>query len=614
MPARWIQVLPLLLLGLMAASHAQDHPDKLLFGDTHVHTSYSFDAYLNQNRSADPETAFRYASGLPVIHPYHRARVSIKRPLDFLVVSDHAEMLGVISALHDGSAEFEDVGWYGNLKRWFMLFIFDYVIDSGLESTKYFADMLPEPPAELTGDPVQHPNNLSMLTNLSFLGDLSSISSVAWQDITASADRYNEPGVFSAFAGWEWTSIPVGANLHRVVITPDNAQLSQQYLPYGADKSQYPEDLWDWLATKEQELGARFVAIPHNSNISKGYMFAETTLKGKPMTPEYARKRLRWEPLVEITQMKGDSETHPDLSPEDPFAAFEEFPFYLQASPTPYRASPADYVRSALNTGLRLGQSLGVNPYQFGVIGSTDSHTGLASIEEDNFWGKLAIDSIPENKSKEDFKRLLGGEEGMVVSATGWDMSASGLAAVWAEDNTRDAIYAALRRKEVYATTGPRIGVRFFGGWDYLESDAAQLDFAQRGYLKGVPMGSALHARPNQADSPIFMISVSKDPEDVPLDRIQVIKGWVDELGNSQEAVIDIAPLDTDGISFYSGTWSDSEFDPKLPSFYYLRVLQQPTPRHSFYDKQAREMVTEPGDMIRERAYTSAIWYSPDIQ
>jgi Protein of unknown function (DUF3604) len=603
-------------LAMAAPLKAAETPSKLLFGDTHVHTSYSFDAYLNQNRSADPDTAFRYARGLPVIHPFHRARVQIGTPLDFMVVSDHAELLGFMPTVDAGTAQFEDLGLWGNLKRWASLKALKWVMGRGMEATKYFADMLPPSPETVVGDPVKSPMNVGLTDSImGLIGDTSVISSHAWKDITETADYHNIPGVFSAFSGWEWSSIPVGVNLHRVVITPESATLSQQYLPYGADLSQYPEDLWSWLDSTSAKTGARFLAIPHNSNISKGYMFADTTLKGNVMTAEYARNRLRWEPLTEITQIKGDSETHPDLSPEDPFADFEPFPFYLQISPAPYVAAPGDYVRSALKTGLQIESRIGVNPYRFGVIGSTDSHTGLASAEEDNFWGKLAIDSIPENKTSAAMKTQAE-EAGITIlndGPGGWDMSASGLAAVWATENTREAIFEAMQRREVYGTTGPRLQLRFFAGWAFEHSDAASIDLAAVGYEKGIPMGSQLPPAPNADAAPSFLIQVAKDPVGANVEHVQVIKGWIDGDGESQEQVYTVNQSAVSGLGEASVTrvWLDPDFEPGQSAFYYLRVLQVPTPRHSYYDKLALKMEPTDGDHIRERAYSSSVWYVP---
>lgn len=613
---------------VFAESQSAHQPTNLYFGDTHLHTSYSFDAFLNNNHSADPDTAYRWAKGMPVIHPYNRARVQINTPLDFLVVSDHAEMLGVMRAVYEEKAVFEDMGLIDNLKRWFATLMMNRAIDndSGLE---FFGEFLP-PATEVDpnhGNPVESEGN--NIDDVNIFGNTDAISQVAWADIISTADRHNEPGKFSALIGWEWSSIPSGANLHRIVVTPDGADKAGQFLPFGSDDSQYPEDLWQWLEETQARTGARFIAIPHNSNVSKGYMFDTTNLKGVPIDADYARRRMHWEPVVEVTQIKGDSETNSKLSPEDEFADFENYEFYIQNGQVPFISGAADFVRPALKRGLAIGQQIGVNPYQFGLIGSTDSHSGLASAEEENFWGKMARDSTPETKTR----------ARSISASNGWDFSSSGLAAVWAHENTRDAIYAAFKRKEVYATSGPRIGVQVFAAWEFPEDAERSEQFAQVGYQYGVPMGSDLIAVENAKQSPSFIVRAVKDPKGANLDRVQMVKGWVDAAGNQFEKVYNIAWSDdrtlnhqgrlppvgstvdlktatytnTIGESELSVRWTDPDFDPQQPAFYYVRVLQIPTPRHSLYDKIALgSMQLQNGpETLQERAYTSPIWYLP---
>jgi len=599
-----------------AAQYSED--SQVLFGDTHLHTSYSLDAFLNRNQSADPDTAYRWAKGLPVIHPYHRARVQIKTPLDFLVVADHAEIMGVIRAIHTDQAELADMGWLGSIKRWFAIKVLTNIIDDD-DGMSFFGKMLPEAAQSPGADPVQDPNNV--MADVAF-GDTTAMETTAWSDIVDAAERHNEPGKFTSIIGWEWSSIPTGANLHRIVITPDGADKAKQYVPYGSDQSQYPEDLWQWLGDTEAATGSRFISIPHNSNISKGYMFAETTLKGEAITAEYAKIRAAREPIVEIAQIKGDSETHPELSPNDPFADFETYPHYIQQTQEDYQPSAADYVRSGLKRGLAIEQKTGVNPYKFGMIGSTDSHTGLSSAEETNFLGKTARDSIPENKNG--------------TNGDYWRMAAQGLAAVWAPDNNREEIFAAFKRKEVYATTGPRLKVRVFAGWGFTQDDVNAQQFAQIGYAKGVPMGGDL-SRSEQA--PQLLIRAVKDPIDANLDRVQVIKGWLDRHGQQHERVynvawagerqlddsgkLDVLPTTIDPITLnYSNEqgaaelatlWTDPDFNSDQKAFYYLRVLQIETPRHSSYDAMAlqQEPPAQYPESIQERAYTSPIWYTP---
>ena len=598
------------------------------FGDTHLHSSYSFDAFLNNNHSADPDTAYRWAKGQPVIHPYNRARVQIDTPLDFLVVSDHAEMLGVMRAVHEDNFIKEDLGWIGNVKRWYSFWLMNRAIDSNT-GLQFFSQFLPQNPTiEGHGDPVQHPDN--NISDLAIFGDTSKTSTLAWHDIVETAERHNDPGTFTSLLGWEWSSIPMGANLHRIVISPDGAEKGKQFLPYGSDQSQYPEDLWQWLDETQKQTGARFLAIPHNSNISKGYMFDDTTLRGEPITAEYARRRMQWEPVVEATQIKGDSETRSDFSPEDEFADFENYDYYIQVGKkNDYKASAADYIRPALKRGLSIGQQVGVNPYKFGLIGSTDAHTGLSTSEEGNFWGKMASDSTPETK-----ERL-----GVQMRSNGWNMSASGIAAVWAKENTREAIYAAFKRKEVYATSGPRLRVQMFAGWDFPEGAESSESFSVIGSQFGVPMGGDLTAGDNDGKAPVFLLRAVKDPLGANLDRLQVVKGWVDSAGQQQEKVYNVAwsddrQLDASGnlspvgntVNLSSGRydnsigqpefslrWTDPDFDPQQSAFYYVRVLQIPTPRNGLLDSLALELDEPPrgAKTIQERAYSSPIWYQP---
>ena len=598
------------------------------FGDTHLHSSYSFDAFLNNNHSADPDTAYRWAKGQPVIHPYNRARVQIDTPLDFLVVSDHAEMLGVMRAVHEDNFIKEDLGWIGNIKRWYSFWLMNRAIDSNT-GLQFFSQFLPQNPTiEGHSDPVQHPDN--NISDLAIFGDTSKTSILAWHDIVETAERHNDPGTFTSLLGWEWSSIPMGANLHRIVISPDGAEKGKQFLPYGSDQSQYPEDLWQWLDETKKQTGARFLAIPHNSNISKGYMFDDTTLRGEPITAEYARRRMQWEPVVEATQIKGDSETRSDFSPEDEFADFENYDYYIQVGQkNDYKASAADYIRPALKRGLSIGQQVGVNPYKFGLIGSTDAHTGLSTSEEGNFWGKMASDSTPETK-----ERL-----GVQMRSNGWNMSASGIAAVWAEENTREAIYAAFKRKEVYATSGPRLRVQMFAGWDFPEGAESSESFSAIGSQFGVPMGGDLTTGDNDGKAPVFLLRAVKDPLGANLDRLQVVKGWIDSAGQQQEKVYNVAwsddrQLDASGnlspvgntVDLSSGRydnsigqpefslrWTDPDFGPQQSAFYYVRVLQIPTPRNGLLDSLALELDEPPrgAKTIQERAYSSPIWYQP---
>lgn len=611
----------------LAGTAAHANPDRqLLWGDTHLHTSYSFDAFLNGNMSADPDVAYRYARGLPVLHPYTRARVQIQTPLDFLVVSDHAEFLGGIRDIYLSGIQDPDPNPLERLVYWFNEWRIRRAIDGGT-GADYFRDLLPvaeEPRAaalrwrEVAGNPP--PGADVSLNN-------------AWSAIASAADAHNEPGRFTALIGWEWSSNPGGANLHRIVVSDADAAGAANFLPFSSADSPYPDDLWDWLAATHDRTGVRFVAIPHNSNISKGLMFDRETLRGGPMTADYAELQRRFETLVEVTQIKGDSETHPELSPDDPFADFETYTHYLEQAPDPYSARPGDYVRAGLRTGLEIERDLGINPFRFGLIGSTDSHTGLASAEEPNFWGKTAFDSIPENKQV----------DALTTGPTGWSMSAAGLAAVWADTNDRKSIMDAFQRREVYATTGPRIRLRVFAGWTFTDATLETPDWIEAGYRDGVPMGGTLTSAEAPAgrenSAPTLMIVAGMDPSSGTLDRVQVVKGWLDATGRSHETVFDVVwsgarTPDADGrlppvgdtVDRTRGTftraigapdlqtvWRDPAFDPGSPAFYYVRVLEIPTPRHALLDALALGLTepTEGPSVLQERAYSSPIWYVP---
>ena len=622
---RAIVSIALLAIGLSATAQETS----LYWGDTHLHSSYSPDAYLMQNRSADPDTAYRYAKGYPVIHPYHRARVQIGTPLDFLVLTDHGEFMGVIPMLFQGDPRVADSETGKRYLEW---------IEQGRE-IEMFGELIAQVNKVVPPNP-----------------DLNNpeINASVWGDIMDAADRHNEPGEFTAFMGWEWSSTPQGQNLHRVVVMKGDKSNGEQFIPYTSLDSDRPEDLWAWLTETSERSGADFLAIPHNSNISGGLMFPLVDSNGQGVDADYAKLRMRWEPIVEMTQIKGDSETHPRLSPTDEFADYETYEHLIAVegveAPSMFGegflgslsdsdreiienfedriVEVGDYARTALLRGIGLEtRGLG-NPYKFGMIGSTDSHTALASAEEDNFHGKMAIDSTPETKS-----------EDVIPGTTGFDMSAAGLAAVWATENTREGIFDAMKRKEVYATTGPRIQLRFFGGFEFNRRDADSRDVAGVGYDKGVPMGGDLTAAPRNR-APSFLIRAVKDPVGANLDRIQVIKGSLDDKGRPVEAIYDVALSDdrsraADGkippvgntVDLATGhytnsigdaelavVWEDPNFDPNERAFYYVRVLQIPTPRHTLFDAIALGIpVEETGHpaTIQERAYSSPIWYTP---
>lgn len=543
------------------------------------------------NRSVDPDAAYRFARGLPVVHPYTQAKVQLRTPLDFAVVADHAEMLAVPLRLMEGDARLASTE---TGKRWIRMM------------------------QEGKGLEVVQQNLGSRFYGSPAIADFNhdEIKEAAWSGIVEAAEQRYAPCLFTTFIGWEWTSEQRGDALHRVVFMNQGAEQAAQFVPFSSLDSPAPEDLWAWLEETSERVGTDFIAIPTNSNLSGGMMYPAVDSEGRPMTAAYARTRMRWEPVAEVTQYRGDSETSPSLSPEDSFAGFEPFPQASEAGVDQAEVTEGDYVRSALLRGLHIGHEVGVNPYALGMIGSTGSHTGLASAEEDNFWGAMSADGLE------------GGE-----------LSAQGLTAVWAEENTRASIFAAFKRKEVYATTGPRIRVRFFGGWTFDSDQAAKFDMVNTGYTMGLPMGSDLTKGP-EGKAPSFMMYAVKDPEGANLDRIQVVKGWVDGEGKTHEKVYDVVwsgdrrrdadgkipPVkntvdlntakldDTVGAPELHGFWSDPDFDPAERAFYYLRVIQIPTPRHTLYDAVAFGI--DPEDTghpatIQERAYTSPIWYTP---
>ena len=462
----------------------------------------------------------------------------------------------------------------------------------------------------------------------------------AWQETIAAAEHYNEPGRFTAFIGYEWTSNTGGNNLHRNVIFRDNADKASQVepftvlSPYGSDN---PVDLWKWMDAYEKKTGGSVLAISHNGNLSNGLMFPVVEAFGKKIDREYVETRAKWERLYEATQTKGDSETHPFLSPNDEFASFERWDKgNLDGSVAKNKEMlEFEYARSALKNGLKLEQSLGVNPYKFGLVGSSDAHTGLAAMEEDNFFGKTTPqEPSPHRMMKPFFENPQSG-----VKVMDWEVSASGYAAVWAKENTRASLWDAMQRKETYATTGPRMLVRFFGGWDFDAKDADNRLPGQIGYTKGVPMGGDLTQAP-QGKVPTFLVAALKDPLGANLDRYQIVKGWLDKNGDPQEKVYDVAwsgnrqpdpktgkvpsvgsTVDIENATWTNtigapeliAVWKDPDFDPGLRAFYYGRVIEIPTPRWTAYDAKRFGVKPLPGTTmtVTERAYTSPIWYTP---
>jgi hypothetical protein len=458
-----------------------------------------------------------------------------------------------------------------------------------------------------------------------------------WIDFVEKAEQYNQPGRFTAMTGFEWTSTPKGDNLHRVIIQRDGADKTGQTIPYSVFDSEDPQDLWAYLADYEASTGGQAIAVPHNGNLSNGLMFGERTSMGKRMTAEYAAKRIRWEPLHEMSQIKGDEETHPLLSPEDEFADFENWDVSNLAGTAPKTPDMLkyEYARSALKTGLKLGQQLGVNPYKFGLVATTDTHTALATTREENYFGKYQhTEPSPYRHDRE----VIPAEDPALRILTSQEQAA-GLMGVWARNNTRGEIFDAMKRKEVYGTTGTRIRVRVFAGWNFEPVDISTPDFAAKGYRNGVPMGGDLTDAP-EGVAPKFLVRALRDPDGANLDRVQVIKGWLDDDGEPQERIYDVAvsdgriigadgrarqpvgsTVDLDAAS-YTNTigdvllatwWEDPDFDPEQPAFYYVRVLEIPTPRWTTYDA-AFFNIERPDNVpatVQDRAYTSPIWYTP---
>jgi hypothetical protein len=587
------------------------YPTHVYFGDTHLHTSQSFDAVMFGNRLG-PEDAYRFARGEEVTSSTGQL-VQLNRPLDFLVVADHAENLGAMSAVLAGDPQLmEDPV----LKRWHDL------MNQGPEGgLKVYGEVVVEYAGK--GQPLPGPlNDPKMLRTF-------------WERNTAMAEKYNAPGHFTALIGYEWSSNTAGNNLHRVVVFRDNAEKANQVVPFSSLDSDNPENLWKALEAYEQKTGGSVLAIPHNGNLSNGRMFEIVDFAGNPLTRKYAETRSNWEPLVEATQMKGDGETHPFLSPNDEFASFERWDrgnLDLSADKKPEMLQ-REYVRSALKTGLKLEKELGVNPYKFGLIGSTDSHTSLATADSDNFFGKLPS----YEPSADRWKHASAFPNGKAY--VGWEFVAAGYAGVWATANTREALWDAMKRKETYATTGPRMVVRFFGGWDFDARDSQTPNLAAVGYQKGVPMGGDLRQAPS-GKSPTFLVAALKDPIGANLDRVQVVKGWLDAKGDVQERVYDVAwsgsrkpeangklpavgntvdmktamYTNTIGAPELVTTWRDPDFDASLKAFYYVRVLEIPTPRWTLYDAVKFGVAMDPKiPMVeQQRAYTSPIWYTPE--
>ena len=577
---------------------------RLLWGDTHLHSNVSADAFTLGSRLG-PDQAYRFAMGLPVTNELGQT-ARLHAPLDFLAVTDHAEYHGVFPLLEKRDSQLE--GWPLGEQMADLL-----QAGKNIELAKLFSDAIQSSEPEL-----RTPRPL--------------VES-AWQSSIKAADAAYTPGVFTTLIGYEWTSMVTGDNLHRVVLFRDSWERTRQVIPFSAQDSTDPEALWSALAEYEATTGGRVMAIPHNGNLSNGRMFSPIRNNGTAFDRDYAEQRRYWEPLYEMTQVKGDSETHPALSPADPFADFETWDDGNITLTTPKEPDmlPFEYARSALGLGLAHRERLGLNPFDFGMIGASDIHTALSTTEEDNYFGKFIHDGPAPGRSS----LKMAGQLQQI-----WRMVSSGLAGVWAAQNTREAIFDAMLRKEVYATTGSRIRVRFFAGWEFDESTLQDSQWAVKGYAQGVPMGSQLPAAQDPSLAPTLMIKAQKDPNAAHLDRIQVVKGWLDSDGEHQEKVYDVVasgdrprnlatglfePVkdttdlatasysNAEGAAQLEGVWRDPDFDAQQAAFYYVRVLEIPTPRWTSFDAVRFEENRVAGDTgkLQERAYTSAVWYYP---
>jgi hypothetical protein len=591
----------------------RNYPTRPLFGDTHTHTSYSMDAGAFGARLG-PREAYRFARGEEIMASSGQlARLS--RPLDFLVVADHSDNMGFFPQLFSGKPEFlaDPTG-----RRWYDMVQNGKGADAAIEIIVAFSQG-------------KFPKALESLPG-------TAAYRTAWRETIDAAEEANTPGRFTAFIGYEWTSNTGGNNLHRNILFRDDRSRASLVEPYTTQKplgSDNPRDLWKWMQQYEEKTGGDVLALAHNGNLSNGRMFPMIeSFTGKPVDREYAEARARWERLYEVTQIKGDGESHPFLSPNDEFANFEKWDkgnLDLSELKKPEMLE-FEYGRSALKNGLKLEAQLGINPYKFGLVGSTDAHTGLAAVEEDNFFGKTSSSEPSPGRASHPFVKTAK------ATIMGWEQTSSGYAAVWANENTREAIFDAMERRETYATTGPRMVVRFFGGWDFDPKDAQTRMPAATGYGKGVAMGGDLASAP-AGKAPTFLIAALKDPIGANLDRYQIVKGWLDAKGEVHEKVYDVAwsggrkagadgklpsvgntvdvanatYTNTIGAAELIAVWKDPDFDPSQRAFYYGRVIEIPTPRWTAFDAKyfGIKLPPEVPMTTTERAYTSPIWYTP---
>lgn len=581
------------------------------FGDLHIHTSWSFDAFVMNVRTS-PDDAYRFGKGESIPHAIGKP-IQMKRPLDFMAVTDHAEYMGVFMQMLDAENPLAKV-----------------------EIAKQFRNLEEEPIRD--ADALKKFRNIALsLATVNPYEELIETDIIlnTWQRMVEAADRHYEPGKFTTFPAYEWTSSPMkllakerySEKLHRNVIFKGGKVSG---MPFSAFNSQDPEDLWAWM-DNERAKGIEVISIPHQASMSSGAMYHPETRSGKPLTAAYAQSRSRNEPVNEVVQIKGQSMAHPILSPNDEFADFELFTFSSSFSVNAPKSQPKhSYVRDALKDGLAFEKTLGANPFKFGFIGSSDSHNAATAVEEDNYFGKIGMaDPTPA-------LRLNPPEERVTKF-----MSAAGLAGVWAKENTRAAIFEAMQRKETFATSGPRIKLRFFAGWNLEIDSLSGEDWVTKAYAEGVPMGSDLRGQ-ESSQSPTFIIQAIKDSESANLDRVQIIKGYLDKEGTQQETIYEVVwagdrTIDTNGklptigntvdiaTATYTndigavslqGIWTDPSYDPNQSAFYYVRVLEIPTPRWSTYDAAALGIAPIPDvpAIIQERAWSSPIWYNGGIE
>jgi hypothetical protein len=582
-------------------------PRDAYFGDTHVHTGWSADAGMD-GAITSPDDAYRFALGQTVTSN-SGLEAKLDRPFDWFLVSDHSDGMGTIAEIiNKNPLMMEDE----TLRRWSVA-----LVGTEEEAAAAKSELIVMQSEERLPPQMMNPDWMVS----------------AWEGTIAAAEKYNNPGEFTTFIAYEWTvNSDGGNNLHRNIIYRDGEDHARQMLPLTTFVSQNPETLWEWMANYEATTGGQLLAMPHNGNMSNGRMFEEQRFDGSPMTPEWAQQRQKYERLYEVTQIKGQSESHPSLSPNDEFASWD---LWDRGNLVVKAKSEGDlkyeYWREALKSGLRLEAELGTNPFKYGATAGTDNHVGLSTTEEDYFFGKFK--TLEPRAGRWGFPIITGPTDVYM----GWEQAASGVMGVWATENTRESLWDAMYRKETFATTGPRMRVRFFGSYDYNDSDLSG-DLVANAYAKGVPMGGDLSAAAD-GQVPTFIVVAMKDPESANLDRVQIVKGWLDAAGETHEVIFDVkwagdrepgadgklpsvgntVNLDdatytnTIGAPELTAVFTDPDFDPSLSAVYYVRALEIPTPRWTLYDKV--QFGAEPDDNVplvhQERAFSSPIWYTP---